>query len=327
MSKVFERAATNQIVENLERNNLLFESQHAYRKSHSTATSLIETTDFIHKHLDEGKLVSLVSTDLSKAFDTLSHDLLLNKLRDMGFARTSTTWLKSYLSNRTQQVKINRITSSNETTKAGVPQGSILGPILFIVFTADLHHHLSDLKIVSYADDTQILITGNSDEDIKKKVESCINRAQVWYTTNSLKINPSKTEVLVLGRKKNRKLLFNVNEGSNTTTIESSNKLKVLGVIIDEGLTWEPQIKSIKSKTYRITRNLARTTSALTLKSRKFLYDALVTPHFSYCDTVLGGGDYPRSCQLTCKRWETLNEEKGLCHRGATATPHDASRR
>ena len=112
--------------------------------------------DHIHQQLDIGNIISIVSTDLSKAFDTLSHSLLLNKLRDKGFAGSATAWLGSYLSNRMQQVKMNNIISSKQVVESGVPQGSILGPILFIAFTADLNEHIPEHRISAYADDTQI---------------------------------------------------------------------------------------------------------------------------------------------------------------------------
>ena len=143
VSKIFERSATNQIVKHLERNNLFFSGQHAYRQKHSTTTCLVEVTEHIHKAIDNGRLVGLASTDLSKAFDTLCHNQLLRKLANMNFGANAIEWLRSYLSNRTQQVKFNEIVSDPTIVEAGVPQGSILGPILFIAFTADLCSHMS----------------------------------------------------------------------------------------------------------------------------------------------------------------------------------------
>ena len=188
-------------------------------------------------------------------------------------------------------MKIKNVISSTEIVEAGVPQGSILGPILFIAFTSDFHEHLAEYKVSAYADDTQIIITSNCEQDLIKKVEDCIARAQLWYASNSLKINPTKTEVLIFGRKRKHKdaLKFSVTEGNNTSYIESVRKMKILGVHIDDDLSWESHVKSVKAKTYNIIRNLARTTSVLPLKSKRQLYDALVTPHFSYCDTVWGG--------------------------------------
>ena len=117
-----------------------------------------------------------------------------------------------------------------------------------------------------------------------------ITKAQRWFSANSLKINPTKTEVLVFGRRNTRdRLSFSVVEGDKSCSIENAKSMKVLGVHLDENITWETHVKSIKSKASRIIRNLARTTHILPLHCRRILYDALVTPHFSYCDTVWGG--------------------------------------
>ena len=292
LSKIFERAATNQIVKFLETNRLLYSGQHAYRKNHSTTTALIETTNFIYNELDKKQYVGLVATDLSKAFDTLSHDLLLTKLQSMGFSYSSILWFRSYLSNRTQQTKLGNIKSSIATTEAGVPQGSILGPILFISFTADFHHSFPNCSIKSYADDTQILLSAKTPNDLKCKIEDTITVAQTWFSNNSLKINPTKTEIIIFSSKELKQpLSFSVNDGGNMKEILNKKKIKILGVVLDERLTWRDHVKQVKSRASGIIRNLARTTSVLPLKSRKTLYDALVTPHFSYCDVVWGGAN------------------------------------
>ena len=299
LSKIFERAATNQIVEFLEKNGLLYFSQHAYRKNHSTTTALIETTNFIYSELDKKNYVGLVATDLSKAFDTLSHDLLLTKLQNMGFGYSSITWFRSYLSNRTQQTKLGNIRSSIATTEAGVPQGSILGPILFISFTADFHCNFPNSNIYAYADDTQILLSAKTLQDLKLQVENTIALAQTWFTNNSLKINPTKTEIMVFSNKEiKHPISFSVDDDGTTKNIFNKKKIKILGVILDDRLTWHDHIKKVKSRASGAIRNLARTTPHLPLKSRKTLYDALVTPHFSYCDVVWGGANRTISSEL-----------------------------
>ena len=131
MSKIFERSATNQLVQYLEENNLLTPLQHAYRKGHSTQTCLNEIVDYIYQENDKGNIVGLASLDLSKAFDSINHSHLLQKLVTLGLGENSVTWCKSYLTNRTQQTKFKSFISTTETVTSGVPQGSILGPILF----------------------------------------------------------------------------------------------------------------------------------------------------------------------------------------------------
>ena len=165
-----------------------------------------------------------------------------------------------------------------------------MGPILFILFTADFHSCMPEYKISAYADDTQILVTSKSEDELRRRVEAVIEEAQRWFSANSLKINPTKTEVLIFGRRNTlNKLSFSVREGGKSCTIENTEKMKILGVYLDEDISWKAQVKSVKSKASRIIRNLARTTHVLPLKQRRILYDALVTPHFNYCDTVWGG--------------------------------------
>ena len=290
ISKIFERSATDQIVEYLETTSQFYKNQHAYRRKHSTTTCLVEVTDFIHTNLDSGLMVGLVSTDLSKAFDTLSHSLLLTKLQKLGFSTNAIDWIKSYLSNRTQQVSMNGLVSSTKTVEAGVPQGSILGPVLFIVFTSNFHEHFPDHKITAFADDTQILVTGHSSDEIKMKAETAIENAQRWFTANSLKINPTKSEVMIFsGKRKTEDVLIQVQDGNDIKWIKTTRSMKILGVIVDDQLSWKNHISKIKQRTHTTITNLARTTHVLPLKSRKILYDALVAPHFNYCDIIWDG--------------------------------------
>ena len=290
ISKIFERSATDQIVEYLETTSKFFNNQHAYRRKHSTTTCLVEATDYIHSKLDSGQMVGLISTDLSKAFDTLSHNHPLSKLQNLGFSTSAVAWVKSYLSNRSQQVNMNGIISSSQTVESGVPQGSILGPVLFIAFTSDFHECFPDFKITAFADDTQIMVTGQSSEEIRTKAETAIATAQEWFTANSLKINPSKSEVMIFGgRRLTGQVSISVQEGSETKEIKTTNSMKILGVIVDDKLTYEKHINRIKQRTHRTISNLARTSHVLPLKSRRTLYDALVAPHFNYCDVVWHG--------------------------------------
>ena len=188
--------------------------------------------------MDNGNHIGLISTDLSKAFDTLSHDLLLSKLERMGIGRPAVSWFQSYLSDRFQRVKLGDFTSSEARVEAGVPQGSVLGPVLFIAFTSDFHKSLKDCKVTSYADDTQLLVNANTIEELKIKIETTIRDAQNWYENNSLKINPTKTEVVIFGKRRNDQQNINIKitEGSNISYIQNVQKLKILGVIMDENL-------------------------------------------------------------------------------------------
>merc|ERR1711867_289760 len=138
----------------------------------------------------------------SKAFDSVSHGLLLRKLERKGLGGACLRWLQSYLTNRTQQVRFKDFTSATTMTQSGVPQGSVLGPILFIALTSDLADHLGDDCLVkAYADDTQLLVKGKNRMEVKLKLQQAIAKAQDWFTNNSLLINPTKTEIMMLGKK------------------------------------------------------------------------------------------------------------------------------
>ena len=236
--------------------------------------------------------MGVASIDLCKALDSGSHALLLQKLENRGLSGRCLKWLQSYLTQRTQQVRFNEHTSEKIEVLSGVPQGSVLGPILFIAFTSDLVDHLGDECIVkAYADDTQLLVGGKNQQEVKEKLEKAINRAQQWFSNNSLLINPTKTEIMMLGKKSKEGITttIDVKEGDTTVPLRLETQIKILGVTIDDQLTWKPHVKQVKKRATNVIRNLARASEFLPPQSRRILYDSLVAPHFSYADVVWDG--------------------------------------
>ena len=290
VSKIFERSATNQLVQYLEENNLLTPLQHAYRKGHSTQTCLNEIVDYIYQENDKGNIVGLASLDLSKAFDSINHSHLLQKLVTLGLGENSVTWCKSYLTNRTQQTKFKSFISTTETVTSGVPQGSILGPILFICFVNDLPEHFKNCKLISYADDTQILISAKKSTEIKLRLETLIKTAQQWYTSNSLLNNTSKTEIMLVSKRKNKESFeIDITDGGEKKTLKLKSSIKILGVYLDEELNFNRHTNEVNRKARYAVRNLKRTNHILPFKLRLLLYNSLVASHFNYADTVWGG--------------------------------------
>ena len=296
ISKIFERAATDQIVKHLETQNMLCPNQHAYRKNHSTSTSLIQLTEHIHKEMEKGNIIGIASLDLSKAFDTIDHNLLLRKLIDLQFNSNVTRWIKSYLENRNQRTKFTDYLSEEEIVEAGVPQGSILGPILFIIFTHDFQQELNlpNIHITAYADDTQLMTSGKTYTEIKERLEKAIEEAANWYTRNKLCINAGKSEILVVGTQRKMNKLgklpnLKVTEGNRVKELEVQDNIKILGVYIDKNLNWNKQVDNVKRKAYLATKNMFRVKDILPMEARRKLYDSMITPHFNYCDTVWNG--------------------------------------
>ena len=292
VSKIFERSAVDQLVEYYNSNNLLNPRQHAYRKFHSTITSLFELVETIKSHVDNGNLVAIALLDLSKAFDSLAHNLILKKLDKMGLNETATAWIHSYLCNRKQLVKFGDKKSTLENVKSGVPQGSILGPLLFITCTNDILEELAEYDIFTYADDMQIVVKGKSVENLGKQLESAIKKANEYYNKNSLLCNPTKTEVMLIGTKQRlsncQQLQVEVSNEEETKILVGEKSLKLLGVHIDQSLDWNKNTSEIKKRATNSIRNLHRINQLIPLKARRTLYSSLVTPHFSYGDTIWG---------------------------------------
>ena len=290
ISKVFERSAVDQLVTYYNYHNLLNPRQHAYRKYHSTTTSLFELIETIKKHIDNGNLVAIAAMDLSKAFDSLAHNLILKKLDMLGLNETATTWVKSYLTNRKQLVKFGKIKSNIECIESGVPQGSILGPLLFITCTNDMLEEMDEYDIFTYADDMQIVIKGKNVQELGTKLESAIEKANDYYNSNSLLCNPTKTEVMLLGTQMRLAsaddLKVEVTNGEETKILTGEKSLKLLGVHIDQSLNWNRQITHVKQKAINSIRNLHRINHIIPMKQRRVLYTSLVTPHLSYADII-----------------------------------------
>ena len=290
VSKVFERSAVEQITKYYDDNQLLNTRQHAYRKCHSTTTILFELIETAQKHIDQGYLVAVASMDLSKAFDSLAHNLILKKLNDMGLNETAVKWIESYLTNRTQTVKFGQVESDVNLVKSGVPQGSILGPLLFITCTNDLINELPDHDIFTYADDMQILIKGKEVEELSTKLEKAIETANHYYHENSLLCNPTKTEIMLMGTKirlsKAGILRVKVASAGEIKYLTGEKYLKILGVLVDQSISWDQQTSAIKKRATNSIRNLYRANKLVPMKQQRVLYNSLVAPHFSYADVV-----------------------------------------
>ena len=291
ISKIIERSSTDQLVNHLETNNLISKCQHAYRRGHSTQTCLIEIVNELYRNIDEGEFTGVAKLDLSKAYDSISHSLLLHKLAELGLSENSINFIKSYLSDRKQRTKFQNCISDIETIKSGIPQGSILGPILFVCFTNDLEKQFKNqCKIVSYADDTILIVKASSQIILKTNIEKVIKLAQNWYCNNSMKNNIGKTEILIMeNSKKIPNLPIEIEHEGKQIKINPKEVLWILGIYVDKNLNWNKQIKHVKKKSMNSIINLNRIKYVLPEKTKTQLYNTLVTPHFAYASVAWGG--------------------------------------
>ena len=283
--KLCEKCVCNQLSPYLDQNHVLCDSQHGFRSGHSTETAMIDSLNFISSSMETGHICTLLAADTSRAFDSVEHERLIEKLGWYGIDRH---WFDDWLHNRTQRIQGS--SAGTLPVTHGVVQGSILGPRLFLVFTNDLPSHLSYGKQVTYADDVQFL-----DSDtianlavLKQRVESTLEVALNWFTQNRLKINPNKTELLVL--KSQKKIIdsdFSIKFGNSE--IKPTPCAKILGVYVDSALTWEKQVSQVTRRCYHVLVGLSKLRHKLPYVTKKMLIEALVFPHIIYCCTVWGG--------------------------------------
>lgn len=291
LSKVLERIVLKQLLHHFSLNHLEGKFQSAYKSNHSTETALLRVTSDILNGADNGDVSLLALLDLSAAFDTIDHSILLERLEtSFGIQSTPLLWLNSYLSERAHQVKIGDLISSPLPIKYGVPQGSVLGPVLFSLYVQPLslliHEH--DFPFHFYADDTQIYksvplpLFDKASSDLFK----CISSVNDWMHTNKLKLNQDKTELIVFGSRKaiNNLPSHSITIGNNE--IPFSSKARNLGVILDETLSMDQAVSSIRQSCYLHLRKISRIRPFIPEEAAKQLVISFVLSKIDYCNSL-----------------------------------------
>ena len=296
LSKLLEKCASTQLEAYLWNNNLYPNFQSAYRKDHSCETALLKIVNDIQEEIETRKLVALIALDLSSAFDTIDHSHLLHKLeRHFGITGDVLKWINSYLTNRTFAVRIGHVEGKPVLLIYGVPQGSILGPLLFILYMHDLVGIAAEygLCIHLYADDAELYIgfsplTQSSLTMIN--VKECILGVQSWMDSNFLKINIGKTNVIFFGRTQELNL-FNVDIDIDGKYFESSpdSVIKTLGIYLDSKLSMNNVVTECCKTCYFQLRKLQSIRRFLSVEKKTLMVHSHILSRLDYCNVLLAG--------------------------------------
>ena len=293
LSKIFEKCVYRQLVNHLENNNLLSNFQFGFRSRQSTEIAATFFTDNIRSTMDEGKYTGAIYIDLSKGFDTISHSILLKTLHNYGISGRSNEWLADYLFCRSQQVSYLGTLSSPQSIFCGVPQESILVPLLFIVYFNDAANAIVNSKILMYADDTVLFCSHKDINTVQQCLEDDFRLLSQWLKDNELIVNfkKGKTEVMVFGTHPRLKKLQNdpIRIEHCGNMINSTTSYKYLGIQLTPSQNMTSHITdSIKKASTRI-RLLRKTRSFMDTETENLVYQTLILPLFTYCSLSIYG--------------------------------------
>ena len=284
-SKIYEKIMYARLITFFDINKSLYESQYGFRAGRSCEHALLSAQNSILHSLNKNEVSLLLLIDFSKAFDMVDHGILIQKLQHYGIRGTTLNWLRSYLRNRRQYVSIDGATSTHRGVTYGVPQGSILGPLLFIIYINDIPEINKLAKFILYADDANIIVTGTNISEVEEKLCQLSDHLVRWVNSNGLVLNLKKTHYMIFCRQ-------NITENPvvkiNNRIITRVQEARFLGVIIDEKLTWSAHIKSLKSKMSRYIGIMFKIKSKVVVDIRLQIYHSFVQSHLNFCSLVWG---------------------------------------
>ena len=278
-----EKIVQSRLTHFIDQEKILNDNQFGFRKNLSAELAIHELTDKISRAIDDHKITVGIFLDLSKAFDTVNHNILLDKLEHYGIRGTPLTWFKSYLTNRVQYVSIDDESSAHLLVRCGVPQGSILGPLLFILYINDLQA-VTDLDLIMFADDTNIFATGLTKNAMVGKLNLDLNLISDWFAANLLSLNLNKTCYMIFGNKQNLNLDLDIR--INNQKLIRTYETKFLGVIITTDLKWGRHVDMIVNKMSKVVGIFRKIRYKLNSVVLKQLYHTLLEPYITYCSSI-----------------------------------------
>ena len=294
LSKIFERHIHTHLMAYLDQNDLLYKHQSGFRSFHSCQTALTALVDSWACDIDQNKLVGVLMIDLKKAFDLVNHNILLKKLSLYKCSNHCVSLLTSYLSCRTQQTLFQGHLSTSANISVGVPQGSILGPLLFLLYINDLHLIIQNSVCHMFADDSTFCSSSTDINEIERNLESDLSNISNWCSSNQMSLHLGKTKsMLVTTHQKRSKMVrksLSINHSGNNIDCVPSHKL--LGVTVQHNLSWKDHCDEICAKVRKSLYLLRKLKHILPYSAKLQFYNSFILPHFDYCSTVWFTGKY-----------------------------------
>ena len=273
----------------LDKKGKIYDMQYGFRPKHSTTHALINITEKIRESLDENKIACGIFVDLQKAFDTVNHKILLAKLYRYGIRGTTFEWFKSYLSNRYQYVSLLGFDSNRSKIEHGVPQGSVLGPLLFLIYINDLPNAIKNSYVYLFADDTNLLKISNSYKSLQKQMNYDLKGLYLWLLANKISLNAAKTELIIFRKEGEKcKIPLNLKITINGQKLYPTSSIKYLGIYIDEYLKGTAHIEILQSKLRRANGMLSKIRHYTKSDQLLSIYHSIFASHMNYGCQVWG---------------------------------------
>lgn len=298
IAKIFETIIYNRLLNFITNSNILSNKQFGFMKKLGTKDALNYVTNILYEKMDNSTPIAIAFLDLAKAFDCVNHEILLEKLSRYGIRGSAHKLLTSYLNNRYQRVKVNDSVSDFTLVKLGVPQGSILGPFLFIIYINDLLKSLPENVIISFADDTVVLAFDKLWSEVERKLNSSLETISTWLACNKLVLNTDKTVFMTFGN------YCNSVPGENEIIVKVKNKIiervevcRYLGIYIDYRLTWKAHIEYIISKSKYLIFLFYKLSQIMNTETMRIIYYALFHSLATY-GIIAWGGAYTTNLSL-----------------------------
>ena len=283
--KILEKLVNKQLVDFLEKNKILSNFQYGFQKNRSTSLAVVDVVSKITKTLENKKIPCCIFLDFAKAFDTIDHTILLKKLEHYGIRGVAKDWFQSYLNSRFQTVIIGNVTSTSKENKYGVPQGSVLGPTLFLMYINDISNCLNKSIPTIFADDNNLFFQDDDLDNLVFTINSELREVSSWLIANRLTLNVDKSNIVLFQNKSKLKLDISL----NGEKLKQTAFVKYLGVLIDERLSWDKHIFMITKKIQQGIGMISKIRHGIPSKMLKPLFSSFVTSHVNYAIEAWGG--------------------------------------